>query len=683
MTIESNINVQLLNKDARNEQFEKNLAFFKTNQPVIYQKIIHHNVTNYQICLNPDNSFNILNLQTHALLYPGTQEGQDQYCEVLLKGMKIEIDEHDGYLAHNKERQTLRSLHPLHSNLHQILYEQSHLPSHLDPDTGAIKISRNQINFLPILRVYGIGLGRHIIDALNSYDIHCMIIHEPEYDLFYCSLFTTPWDQILTHFRQDGQKAILLNYDPPKIAIDSEKAVLAKLHPFYYCGKAALNGFLDRDFQYYIDEEYRYDHQIFSNKVSGFYDDQARGFKHAIENINKKSLFYSGKKLPPQYPVFLIGSGPSLNDSLEYIKKNAQHAIIISCGSSLSVLTKNGILPDFHVWQERPDTSDTLSRFSDKSTFSKLTLFKLNVVSAEVDKIYNETLVLQKFNDPGSTLLPTLNFPSSYNVNPTVTNTGITICKYIGSKTVYMFGIDYGACEGTRVNHANGVTVISEDGKKILDNEQDRVETENVQILEGNFCARVYAKDALYWSHYITEIALAEKDARQIDWVNVGDGAKIKNARAIRASELPAFSSDALDKHEMKEKIRSLFNRRYSLKSIRNNLINVHIRASEAYLLAMMESFDTIPETRCAMMTTLGILANAGNVGREEESYLPIKLFGVEFVSFLNILYVQICSTQSDAEAVALYKNAIPVLQAHIEVIFKDFIDICSTLKGE
>ena len=54
-------------------------------------------------------------------------------------------------------------------------------------------------------------------------------------------------------------------------------------------------------------------------------------------------------------PVIVTGSGPSLDASIEIIKEYKDRCLIVSGGSSISTLCKNGIIPDIHVQLERSE----------------------------------------------------------------------------------------------------------------------------------------------------------------------------------------------------------------------------------------------------------------------------------------------------------------------------------------
>ncbi len=664
--IESSVDVKMLPPGFSNQQFNDNLAYFKANHQPLYQKIAEHQCQHYKVCLNPDNSQNILNLQSNTTLYPSTQEACDQYFDKVIDEIQFTTRQHTGFLGKSESSKVMIKSYPLYHQFHKTLFEIGNLSSFYNEETHSLDINYQDINFLPLLRIYGIGLGNHILKAIQKYDIACLIIHESSFDLFYSSLYVTPWNVILTYFANDPHKHCQLNIEDEEAAIQGESALLQTLHPFFHTFKASIYGLNNHAYQKLTRNGFERDFHTYYHKTSGWYEDQAIGFKHSLLNINQHSAFYNGKKGKTPFKVFLIGSGPSLNESINFLKDHASDAIIIACGSSISILDNHQIIPDIHIWQERPHDVDFLLNYADLESYKSIISIKLNVVMPGVDNLYSDTFVIQKYNDPGSTILPIDQFPSTNNVNPTVTNTGIALCSLIGASDVFLFGIDYGSTEKETKMHANGSNVFGDDTTDI----------HSSHIIEGNFSEKIYAPETLYWSYLVAKIAISEPEASHINWVNVGDGAKINNTSILKPEELKNIVFTVLDKESIKDELKSLFSSDYSIQDANQYLKNVHIPASREFLLAMIDCFETIPASRCALMTTFALITEAASVGSNEDSYLPKKLFGVEFVSFLSILYVQICNSKSDKEAISLYKNAIPVLIEHIDIIFQDFLSI-------
>jgi len=661
--------VQLLDVGTRNDQFNRNLSFFKLNHDVIYKKIIRHQYTYFQLCLNPDKSFNILDLKKKSLLYPTNDQDFINYDDEILKNIKFEIHPITGFLGNTDKDRRFNQLMPLKAKFHQSLFDAGNLNAFFDKTSHSYKDQPTDLNFLPLLRIYGLGLGHHIINVLKQYDISCLIIHEPEYDLFYTSLYTVPWDDILNFFMNDPNRHCLLSTDSFKISIQSEESLLKNLHPFAYSSQARLNASNGRDFSGLIELENHYDRSHFVKKAAGCYQDQVTGFKNTLLNIKQNMPFYNGKKQNKRVRVFLVGSGPSLNDSIHYLKQHQDKALVIACGSALSALVKNNIIPDIHIWQERHISQDYLLQYADCDTYKKIMGIRLNVVDSDIDSLYSDTFIIQKANDPGSTILPLKNYPLSYNVNPTVTNCGIALCPIIGASEVFLFGLDYGSSAQRTKVHADDTFVLVP--------EENTVDQAELICIPGNFSQAVYANADFVWSRNNTENEIAY--AKHIKWINIGDGALIQGTTVKKVEDLDAKLSGHLDKFKIKKAIKGLFDNHYLLKSVQKQIMDVHIPATQDFLIAMLDCFDSTPQDRCGIMTMISLIVKAAS-DNDDDAYLPKKLFGIEFVEFLQELYIQVSLTRSDAEAIALFGHLTQILRDHIEEIYQDFLTIAQLI---
>src|SRR5690606_30014369 len=89
---------------------------------------------------------------------------------------------------------------------------------------------------------------------------------------------------------------------------------------------------------------------------SGFIEDENLGIAHFLHKLKPQSIFIKKYPMPSdvQLPMALIiGSGPSIDKQINYIKKVQNQCIIFSCSSSIEILYNNNIIPDFHVEIER------------------------------------------------------------------------------------------------------------------------------------------------------------------------------------------------------------------------------------------------------------------------------------------------------------------------------------------
>ncbi len=661
--------VRLIAPEIKNELYQLNTAFFKTHHPDIYQKIQAHQCARFRICLNPDDSMNIYNIKKKSVIYPLNAKECEHYFSVLLASLKLTFKPYTIYLEDNELSQALKRDLPLNARFHSDLLNTGTLLKHIDPNTKQHNISKEQINFLPLLRVYGLGLGYHLTQALKQYDVACLIINEPEFDLFYTSLFATPWHELLATFNANPNRHYLFNFNPLKTAIQNESNFLSQLHPYYANAKASLFGMPDRDFNAYITQENAFDNTICYHAAGGCYEDQAKGLANAIHNINSKKRIYNGKKSTINAPVFLIGSGPSFDASIAFIQKNQDKALIIACGSAISALIKHNITPDIHVVQERFVSKDFLLNYTDTTTYAQITCVKLNVVDDDIDTLYRDTFVLQKANDPGSTLLNAQNYPHLYNTTPTVTNTGLVLCRLLNPETTYLFGLDYGSSEEFLLKHSKFTTTLEA---------HDYLDKEKQMVIDGYHGKKVYSNEYFIASRDVAELEI--KQAKQIQWINVGSGAIIQGSIQKDTAQLAALKTN-LDKNKLLKQLNAIFDNNYQHEAAHQKLHKTDIPEATRYLVSLLECFDTIPASRTAMMTTIGLITQASKVGSDEQNYLPTTLFSLEFANFFNNIYVQIAATSSDEEATHLYKNAVTILKKHINLVFEHFLSITTTLK--
>lgn len=665
-----NIEVKLIPSDIKNEMFGINLAFFKKHRTDIFQSIESFQGTRYQMCLNPDESINIYDHHKKSTLYPLNNAECEQHFNLLTSSIKLTLRPFTLFLENTELAQTLNKNLPLTAQFHKDLLNAGQIMQRINLSTEPATINKKGINFLPLLRVYGLGLGYHVSKITEQYDIACLIINEPDFNLFYTSLFTTPWHSILMPFITDSNRHYLFNFNAIEDPIQDEVKLLNQLHPYQANAKAALFGMLDRSFQPLIESESSFDNSVCYHAAGGSYEDQVKGLENALQNMRLQKNIYNGQAIRINAAIFLIGSGPSLDASINYLKKHSKNAFIIACGSALSALVKVGIIPDIHILQERFVTKEFLLNYADESIYKQICCVKLNVVEANLDSLYKETFILQKATDPGSTLLPIKQYPHSYNVTPTVTNTGIALCRLLMPSAVYLFGLDYGSSENFSAKHSKYTTVL----------EEDKLDKERQVTTQGYNGKIVYSNDYFIASREVAEFEIARE--AKIKWINIGEGAIIHGTKHKTTDQLPSSFKIQINKQHVHHQLATMFDKKYNFDDAFTKMDSTHIPESANYLTSLLECFDTIPNSRLAMMTTIALMTKAAQVGSDEQSYMPNSLFRLEFTSFFNNLYVQIASTHSDEEAVNLYIAAVALLKNHINFIFDHFLVIAGNAEN-
>lgn len=662
----------LLPQTYKNEIFEQNLAYFKIHQPTIFNAVVNYKCEEYRLCSNPDGSPNILDMQNEKPLYYYFTIG-DVMASIRqsIDNLSCKIRIGDTYLGGGEESWKVNN--PIQCNMLNKLYKKGMFhdlglaPEDLTPMQGY------NTDYFPLIRICGIGLGYHLSELIRRKKISYMTIYEPHVDLFFTSLFTIPWQLIFKYFNARGKGINLVLGGTPDEAIKNNMVFISqKLMPLT-CYFYQLNHLNSDKIKKVIAKEPQSDAVEREQADAGWYEDQVTGFYLSARNIKIGNKFYSGKTTKDSFRAFVVGSGPSLNETIGYIKQHQNDAVIFSCGSAITPLLKAGIIPDYEVIQERLWHFPKHEEKHDLDLVKKISLLKLNVVSPKTDKYYKEILVFQKFRDPGSSLLGD-NYSVTTAVNPTVTNAGTAICAALGAREIYLFGVDYGApLHSEKMHAANTIhDEITPD---------DSVESTTDFDLPGNLGSVIRTTTVLSWSLQTTELKIAEYP--NIKWFNVGEGALIKGATPMKVTNLPKKFSGKTKKKQLCKEISNCFNNNYSPTGIIGRLKTFQMKQIEEYFQAILGFTEASPQTREEIVNVLSLLYAAVNIGKNEINYLPSSLLPYGFKQFITVVYIQCSMAVDDDSSAQFFEISKGILKEYIDAIKKDFNRIISYIEKE
>jgi len=657
---ESKIELNVFSTSFKNEQFEENLAYFKTAQPAIYNAVVNHCCEEYRLCSNPDGSPNIINIKSNTPVYntfDNTSFGD--LINKSITNLAVTIAIPQNFIGSGDTR--WKSNNPIQYGMLNNLYKKGVFHQLGVKNDKLEPLINYSTDFLPLIRVYGIGLGYHITELIRLKSINYMSIYEPKIDLFYTSLYTIPWKLIFKYFdaRSKGLNLVLGGNADNAIRTNATffkqrfMPLTTCFYRFKHLGSAEANELINKEPQADNIEREQSD--------AGWYEDQRFGFYLSARNIKKNSKFFSGKKVKRYFRAFIVGAGPSLNDTIDYIKAHQNDAIIISCGSAITPLLNAGIVPDYEVMQERLWHFNKIEEEHDLELLKKTTLFKLNVVSPRIDKFYKDTLIFQKFRDPGSSMLT--NYPVTTAVNPTVTNAGISMCAALGVDEAYLFGVDYGAPKDSEKMHVDNTI----HDKATVD---DSVKAKTHFDLPSNLGAPIRTTAVLSWSHQTTELKIAEYPT--IKWINVGEGALIAGATPLAPEKLPKKLKKKMAKKEVKQEIAKCFNNNYSSTAVLQQLETTQREQLNEYLDAISGFTESTPQTREEILHVLTLLHKAVSTGKEKSAYLPAALLPYGLFQFITSVYMQISLAESDRIAVNFFKDSMSIMVDYIENIRQD-----------
>ncbi|MDH3738288.1 MAG: DUF115 domain-containing protein, partial [Alphaproteobacteria bacterium] len=222
--------------------------------------------------------------------------------------------------------------------------------------------------------VFGLGLGFHIDPLIAFTGCAEIIVVEPSFENLYHSLSVIDWRALFEQAAQ-AECAIHLVFDKDQDAIASHLRSLIRLG-----NPALIDGVYI--YQHYGSSLLTEAHQAFNRDFSlhilglGFFEDELLMMANAVGNLRKEKVrVLTAQQLPRPEPVFICGSGPSIDADLQVIAAQRDRAIVVSMGSGLRTLLAHGIRPDMHVETEnQPENAANIERAAAEFGLSGITL---------------------------------------------------------------------------------------------------------------------------------------------------------------------------------------------------------------------------------------------------------------------------------------------------------------------
>lgn len=500
--------------------FQSNMALFKE-----YFPDIHDSFENYTpLCWEAfkDSAANTINMYNahYGNFYANTQVAQEseQLAQHFMAHPNL-----DG-LVFGYEGDKLR--HYLHNTfirqadmlLRENEESQGELPTHVKA-----------------LMVFGLGNGYMLNNVYKHHTIGNLIICEPNPDFFYASLHAIDWAPIFEQVNE-GEYKLYIN-----IGEASSRLFKDLMSQFLVLGPHLLN-------ETFIMQAYHNPllHQVLCEvrqqlkvifAMGENFDHVAYGIAHTVNAMQARTPAL--RHNPGQYlstlnkqtPVFLVGNGPSLDQSIALIKEYAGAAIVVSCGTALQALYKNGITPDFHgeVEQNRANF-DWASRINDRAYLKKITLLSVNGIHPDTSKLYKNVLIAFKSGESSSHSLLAMFGPNRYHcldyAYPTVTNMAMSFFLSMGFEQLYLIGVDLGFADQSK--HHSSASGYYENGKQIYDYQS--VHAADLRV-KGNRQEWVFTKTEFNISRMIIEQLLQDVKARpkyHLECFNLSDGVYIE-----------------------------------------------------------------------------------------------------------------------------------------------------------
>lgn len=429
---------------------------------------------------------------------------------------------------------------------------------HID-SSARDKITFSELDTIPLCVVTGIGLGYILGELYERISVSTLVIVEHDPDVFFASLHTFDWAHFLNYIFSEHLSIDIIIDSSPINCFNILSEIIRKKGCYLSCSLLSIihykNEFIN-EFSKLLQTKYE-----FIPNLLGFYDDYLFGVSHCCYALGTgKHFVISSSSIEEyaEYPVFLIGSGPSLDKDIQFIKQHENKALVIACGTSIDSLYHTGIKPDFFANTERiSEIATLLKSLPDKNYLDDVILLCSDVCHPIVQDIFSKTLFFGKINEPFFNYLRIIEEefkdvqPINY-MNPLVGNMGVAASLFLGFKNLYLFGFDNGKKCGTDPIHSkyasffkNNESIEKRDSYKLSD------------IVPGNFGGECLTNSYYRMSmESITNIIKQfNNEDMRIQVVNCSDGSLIENTTPIYSRDLDNLFQNkmVLDKKKIRD----------------------------------------------------------------------------------------------------------------------------------
>lgn len=388
---------------------------------------------------------------------------------------------------------------------------------------------------------FGLGLGYHIPVLLEQVEPISICIVEPNLDFLYHSLAVMDWSPILERVTQGRQHVTILVSDQP-----GEIAREVRAHLRYSC--PIMVDWTRHHLTYQspiltsaITEFYR-DAQLIGMGL-GFFHDEMEMVRASYMNLREGEYrIFKQSVFPMPTPVFIVGSGPSLDDDIEVIKANKDRAVIISCGTAARVLMANGIQPDFQMLLENGAAPyRALKAVNDEFGYADTVLIASNTVDPRVKAMFKNPAFYFRNSLSSYTMFSPGDQHTLDESGPTVTNTGLAAALAMGFRELYLFGVDLGTRTQGRHHSKDSLYRHDDDSKDGMDGAMN-FDTVFDQVEVANFGGLAHTEAIMLWTRDALGRAIGRyRPAAEV--FNCSDGLAIENTRPMSSASIKLKST--------------------------------------------------------------------------------------------------------------------------------------------
>lgn len=382
-----------------------------------------------------------------------------------------------------------------------------------------------------LLVVIGLGLGAHVRSLIEMVSPRHVVLIEPIEEFAVHSLHALDWTSLVQNCRARGTTIdLIISFDPRAVQSELE-ALITRF------GVSCMDGAYS--FMHYQTDVNRTIARGFrelagmKSILQGYYADEKLMIENTIANVTRDDFWMIDGmfQAPHDLPLFIVGSGPSLDASLETIRKWQDHAIIFCAGSALQSLLAAGIKPDFQIEKENNETTEAriqhiFERHGKGARTFGVNLIASTTVQPTIVDVFDDTFLFHR-----ELLSSTRMFANGFNpvvgTGPFSANTALAVATVLGFRDVYLFGCDCGSADRAQ-HHAQNTVYYTRDGHA-------SGHADLPLPVSANFGGQAWSNPYFLWSRWVFESMIANAELTAF---NCSDGVAIAGANPLRPDDL-------------------------------------------------------------------------------------------------------------------------------------------------
>jgi len=413
--------------------------------------------------------------------------------------------------------------------------------------SGTSEIARGPLSAPTFLIVFGVGLGHHLQQLMRETKARWVIIVEPFTEFIGHSFEAVDWHEILADAEAAGGGVhVITDLDPGRI-------VGAVMREIARHGTPYLDGtwvFTHYPIWAFAEAVKRMEGAAgFAYINRGFFEDELLMMTNTATNFAAQSfsLLDSRPRLHRRETAAIVGAGPSLDEAIDTLHRIRDRVILISAGTALRPLLRNGFVPDFHCELENgPQVVEAIGEARKYGDVSEVRLIASSTVDPRVPAFFGETIFFFRDSVSSTRILRGEHAPVN-GAAPTCVNTAVSAATHLGFTNFLLFGTDCGTRPGMH-DHAEGTIYRDIDKWRTDKAQRERYPLE----LEGNFGGIALTN----WVYDASRRMLMDLIASySLSVVNCSDGALIGGATP-RVADAVEVDGPAIDRAAVIAEIR-------------------------------------------------------------------------------------------------------------------------------